>query len=94
MKNKRKSRNKQELFLRFITILGAVSVALFWYFGEKLGFSIGDLLIYSGIYLLVVASRNLNKKKTYSLSQLNCSVENNRKTIGTDSYTGDLIFFE
>ena len=78
--------------LRVSSLLFAAGTAALWIFGEKLGLSTGDLLIMSGIaVLLLTLSINSRRSEKRSEQQRN-DIMQIREECGKGDYNNDIFY--
>ncbi|MBQ7783340.1 MAG: hypothetical protein IJ368_05160 [Oscillospiraceae bacterium] len=71
----------------------AAAVTVMWFLRERLFISVSDLLIYTGLALLLIIFTIFDKKKKDKLYDDALELKDQREKIGDDDYNGSSIFF-
>ncbi len=75
------------------TWIFAAAVAALWYFRNKLALSVADMLILTGIALLMILLHICNIKRRNKITDDAQELLRRQDEIGTDDYSDSSIFF-
>ena len=83
----------QNPLLVFSAVISATAVAALWYFREALELDISDLLLLSGLSLIIIllTVRDILKKKEYFLKA--SELKKQREDMDNEDFSDNSIFF-
>ncbi|MBQ7782819.1 MAG: hypothetical protein IJ368_02520 [Oscillospiraceae bacterium] len=86
-------RKQNNTMLTIAVAAFAAAVAAMWFLRKRLFISVSDLLIYTGLALLLILFTIFDKKKKGKLYDDALELKDQRERIGDDDYSGSSIFF-
>lgn len=89
-----KPKKKRNPMLKALMVLMIVILAVMWLNKESFGLSAGDMLIATGLVILVFSIANANRKKEKEIAVSDKQLEEMRDKIGKDEYSTSSIYFD
>ena len=78
--------------LRISSLLFAAGTAALWIFGRNFGLSTGDLLIMSGIAVLLLTCSINGRRAEKQVKEQNQALMQMRENCGKDNYNNDIFY--
>lgn len=86
------SKYKPSRLLNFMSSVVVIIVVLLWIFHEKIGVTIPDLMIVTGIAVLIIDLAWMNRKKFKNLKIDESHLKKNQDKIGNGDYNNDIYY--